>query len=63
MASNSTFTSMLAGARHASVSVAPQLDFVVDVVSRSGPWTILLTLLAMAVAYDQSMFLVLFRRP
>jgi sterol 22-desaturase len=54
MASNTTFTSILANAKYTSVTVPPQIDFVIDAVSKSGPLTWLLTILAVAVAYDQS---------
>lgn len=53
MASSGSLTSVLASTMHSSVNV-PNLDFVFDAVSRTGPWTVLFTLLALLVAYDQS---------
>jgi len=54
MESNSNFTSVLASAKYGGVPVPPQVDYVVDAVVNSGPWTILFTVLAILVAYDQS---------
>lgn len=53
MESDSNFTSVLPGSRYAGVYVPSQVDFVVEAVANSGPWTILFTLLAILVAYDQ----------
>ncbi|CEJ80314.1 Putative C-22 sterol desaturase [[Torrubiella] hemipterigena] len=54
MASNTTFTSMLAGSKFASAAgLPPQVDYVIDAVTSVGPWTLLLTVFAMCVVYDQ----------
>lgn len=58
MESNSSFTSVLAGSKYAGVPVPPQVDYVVEAVVNSGPWTILFTVLAILVAYDQIMYIV-----
>ncbi|KEZ40985.1 Cytochrome P450 61 [Scedosporium apiospermum] len=58
MESNSNFTSVLASAKYGGVPVPPQVDYVVDAVVNSGPWTILFTVLAILVAYDQIMYIV-----
>lgn len=57
MASNaSSFTSPLAEKFAAvNVNLPPHIDFVVDTISNAGILTWLATLLALAVAYDQSM--------
>ncbi|KHN97884.1 cytochrome P450 61 [Metarhizium album ARSEF 1941] len=51
--SSSAFPSILASSKYGSINVPPQLDMVLEAVSTAGPWTILLTLLAMCVVYDQ----------
>lgn len=57
MAVNATsFTSPLAD-KFASVSLPPQIDYVIEKVAGAGIVTWLVTLLAIAVAYDQSMSL------
>lgn len=55
MASNTTtFTSMLAGSKFASAAgLPPQIDYVIDAVSSVSVWTMLLTVVAMCVVYDQ----------
>ncbi|CAI4216974.1 unnamed protein product [Parascedosporium putredinis] len=58
MESDSNFTSVLPGSRYAGVYVPSQVDYVVEAVANSGPWTILFTLLAILVAYDQVMYIV-----
>ncbi|PKS08854.1 hypothetical protein jhhlp_003465 [Lomentospora prolificans] len=58
MESNTSFTSVLASSKYAGVTVPPQIDYVVEAVVNSGPWTILFTLLAILVAYDQVMYIV-----
>lgn len=55
-AANSTsggFTSMLVNSKYASVNIPPQLDYVVETISNAGFWTILFTLFALCVVYDQ----------
>ncbi|KAF7555426.1 hypothetical protein G7046_g6554 [Stylonectria norvegica] len=47
------FTSIIAGGKYASVNIPPQLDYVVDTIANAGVWTLLLTLVALCVAYDQ----------
>ncbi|OAA44407.1 cytochrome P450 61 [Metarhizium rileyi] len=51
--SSSAFPSMLASSKYGGINVPPQLDMVLDAVTTASPWTILLTLLAMCVVYDQ----------
>ena len=53
--SSSAFSSMLASSKYGGVALPPQIDYVLDTVSNASIWTILLTLLAVCVAYDQSM--------
>lgn len=57
MASNaSSFTSPLAEKFAAvNVNLPPQFDYVVDTITNAGILTWIVTLLALAVAYDQSM--------
>ena len=43
----------------ASVRDGPQIEYVVDAISNTSPWTIAFTVLAVLVAYDQSMSIVL----
>lgn len=50
----SGFTSVMANAKYASASIPPQLDYVVDTITNAGPLTLLVTLVAMCVVYDQS---------
>lgn len=58
--SSSAFTSVLAGSsKYGGGVVPPQLDYVFDAISAAGPWTLLLTLFAMCVVYDQRMLLLL----
>ncbi len=54
MAANAT-TSPLATIKLGAVNVAPQIEYVVEYVSNASAWTILATLLALAVVYDQCM--------
>lgn len=54
MEANSSATSVLANARYGGVSIPPQVDQIVDAVASSGPWTLVFTILAALVAYDQS---------
>lgn len=54
MEANSSVTSVLANARYGGVSIPPQVDQLVDAVTRSGPWALVFTILAVLVAYDQS---------
>ncbi|KAK3956202.1 cytochrome P450 [Pseudoneurospora amorphoporcata] len=54
MASNATsFTSPLASAKLGAVAVPPQLEYVIDTISKASGWTIVFTLLAALVAWDQ----------
>jgi C-22 sterol desaturase len=56
MDTNATsFTSPLATVRYGAVNLPSQLDYVVDAVSNAGCWQIVLTVLALLVAYDQCM--------
>ncbi|KXH62249.1 cytochrome P450 [Colletotrichum nymphaeae SA-01] len=48
-----TFTSVLANAKLGSVNIPPQVDYVIEKVANASIVTILFTLLALAVAYDQ----------
>jgi hypothetical protein len=52
-AANTTFTSVLAHAKLGNVNIPPQVDYVIDAVSNASIWTILGTLFALAVLYDQ----------
>lgn len=52
--SSSAFPSMLAGSKYGNINVPPQLDMILDAVTTASPWTIILTILAMCVVYDQS---------
>jgi hypothetical protein len=54
MAVNAT-TSPLATIKLGAANVAPQLEYVLDYVSNASAWSILATLLAIAVVYDQCM--------
>jgi hypothetical protein len=54
MASNDSFTSILANTKYAAVNIPQQIDFVLDTVTNLSPWSILFTVLAVLVAYDQS---------
>lgn len=51
------FTSPLASVNYGSINVPPQVEYVVDALSRISFWTIFWTILALAVAYDQRMLL------
>lgn len=54
MASNATtFASVLANSKYGSVTVPPQLDYVIDTVSNMSVWAALATLFAVLVVYDQ----------
>ncbi len=54
MAFNAT-TSPLATLKYGAANVAPQLELVVDYIANASTWSILATLLALAVVYDQCM--------
>ncbi|KAJ9131583.1 Protein YIP [Pleurostoma richardsiae] len=57
---NSTsFPSPAANARFGSVAVPPQLEYVVDAVAQASIWTILATILAVLVAYDQISYILM----
>lgn len=56
MAANATsFTSPLADFKVAAANLPPQVDYVVDTIANASVMAWLFTLLAIAVAYDQSM--------
>lgn len=58
MDTNATsFTSPLSDAKYGTVNVPSQLGYVVDTIAQTGVWTVLFTILAVLVAYDQSMLL------
>ncbi|KAK7734958.1 RNA polymerase C-22 sterol desaturase [Cytospora paraplurivora] len=56
-ANATSFTSPLANAQYGSINVPPQIEYVVDAISKASLWTVLWTLLAIAVAYDQISYL------
>jgi C-22 sterol desaturase len=56
MENATSFTSPLATVKYGAVNVPWQLDYVVDVVANAKGWQIVLTILALLVAYDQCMF-------
>lgn len=53
---SSVFTSVLANSKYVNANIPPQLDYVIETISAAGPWTWLFTIIALCVAYDQSMF-------
>lgn len=55
MAANAT-SSPLASIKYGAVNVAPQLENVIDYVSQASTWSILATIFAILVVYDQCMF-------
>ncbi|KJZ78085.1 Cytochrome P450 61 [Hirsutella minnesotensis 3608] len=55
---SSAFTSVLANAKYAAVSVPPHFDYVYEAIATASPWTLLVTLLAMCVVYDQVSYLI-----
>jgi len=56
METNATsFASPLASARDGNVPIPPQIEYVVDAISNASLWTVTFTILAVLVAYDQSM--------
>lgn len=57
MATNANFTSPLANAVPSAGAFAPQIESVVDAVLNAGIITWVVSLVALAVAYDQSMYL------
>jgi C-22 sterol desaturase len=54
MAANAT-SSPLATIKYGAANVAPQLEYVIDYVSNASTLSILATILATLVVYDQSM--------
>jgi C-22 sterol desaturase len=52
MAANAT-TSPLATIKFGAANVAPQLEYVIDYVANASTWSILATILAVLVVYDQ----------
>ncbi|KAK3192538.1 RNA polymerase C-22 sterol desaturase [Lecanicillium sp. MT-2017a] len=55
-AANSTasgFTSVLASTKFAAAGLPPQIDYVIDTIASASMWTVVLTVLALCVAYDQ----------
>jgi len=55
MAANAT-SSPLASIKYGAANVAPQLEFVIDYVSNASTWSILATIFATLVVYDQCMY-------
>jgi C-22 sterol desaturase len=55
MAANAT-SSPLASIKYGAASVPPQLEYVVDYVSNASAWSIIATILAVLVMYDQCTF-------
>jgi sterol 22-desaturase len=53
-----SFASPLASVRDGNLLIPPQIEYVVDA-SNASLWTIAFTILAVLVAYDQSMSIVL----
>ena len=51
---SSGFTSIIANSKYANVNIPPQIDYVVDIISNAGVWSVLLTIFLMCVVYDQS---------
>ncbi|KAL6860518.1 RNA polymerase C-22 sterol desaturase [Amphichorda felina] len=51
--SSSAFTSVLASTKSLGTNFAPHIDLVRETLSATSPWTLLLTVLAMCVVYDQ----------
>lgn len=47
------FTSPLASVNSGAINVSPQVELVLDAISRMSFWTVFWTLLALAVVYDQ----------
>lgn len=60
---SSVFTSVLANSKYVSANIPPQLDYVIETISTAGPWTWLFTIIALCVAYDQSMLFAFFVAP
>jgi hypothetical protein len=56
MENATSFASPLATVKQGAVNVPWQLDYVVDAVSNASAWQIVLTILALLVAYDQCEF-------
>lgn len=55
MDTNSTsFASPLANPQNGNLNIPVQLEYVVDAISHASIWTVLWTVLAIAVVYDQS---------
>lgn len=57
MENATSFASPLANVKYAAVNVPWQLDYVVDTVTNAKGWQIVLTILALLVAYDQCTYL------
>lgn len=55
-ANSTSFSSPLASPQNVNVNIPLQLEYVVDAISHASFWTVLWTVLAVAVVYDQSMF-------
>jgi C-22 sterol desaturase len=51
--------SPLASAHNGNLPVPPQVEYVLDAISNASFWTIAFTILAVAVAYDQGMSVML----
>lgn len=57
MAANasSAFTSVLASTKSVGINLSPNIDLVLETLTATSPWTLLFTVFAMCVVYDQSM--------
>jgi hypothetical protein len=58
--SQAAFASVVANTNPKDFNLSPSLDHVIRTISATSPWTVLFTILAMCVAYDQSMLRPLF---
>lgn len=54
-ASSSAFASVIASAKPLAVNLPPTVDYVVQAVTSASPLTVLVTIIAMCVLYDQGM--------
>ena len=54
---SSVLTSVLANSKYVGANVPPQVDYVIETIANAGAWTWFFTILAVCVAYDQSMLL------
>lgn len=59
METNATsFASPLASVRDGNLLIPPQIEYIVDAIGNASLWTVAFTILAVLVAYDQSMSIV-----